>query len=491
MSTIGPTARQRTAMVRSSLSRPLTFALTDGIIEHGSTVFDYGCGRGGDIRHLEALGHTIAGWDPAYRPTTPKSAADVVNLGYVVNVIEDPVERAQVLRSAWELTQKVLVVSARLLWESKDLVGRRVGDGIITRTGTFQKFYDQNELSTWIESVLSEKPIAAAPGIFYVFRTQRDQQDFLCHRVYRYRPRVTTDPHAEYDRHQHDLAPLFDFLTSHARPPRNGELAAEAEAAAVLVAGSIARAVNLIYTVTDRDLWETVRTQRRCELAVYAAMSRFAQKPRFSDFSPTLQRDIKAHYGTYRELKTRGDRLLAAAGNRTMVMVSARSSSVGKQTPSALYIHRSAVSELPPIMQVYEACARILSGSVPEANLVKLSITKPQISFLSYPQFDQNAHPALQSGLIVSLANLSIQRIDYRTALNPPILHRKEEFLGSNATDRAKYQRLTRSEVRAGLYADPTEIGTRQGWERILRQHHVEIRGHRLYREPPSRPTLD
>jgi hypothetical protein len=38
----------------------------------------------------------------------------VVNLGYVINVIEEAAERADVLREAWALTRKVLIVSARL-----------------------------------------------------------------------------------------------------------------------------------------------------------------------------------------------------------------------------------------------------------------------------------------------------------------------------------------------------------------------------------------
>lgn len=482
MAMIGPTARHRTAMVRSSLSRPLTLALTDGIIEHGSTVFDYGCGRGGDIRHLEALGFTIAGWDPAYRPTAPKSAADVVNLGYVVNVIEDPVERAQVLRSAWELTQKVLVVSARLIWESKDLIGRRVGDGVVTRKGTFQKFYDQNELASWIELVLALKPSAAAPGVFYVFRDQADQQDYISQRVYHHRPRIAIDPRTEYDQHREELEPLLDFLIRHARPPKSCELSDEAETAAISISGSLSRAVNLIYRVTDNSLWEKVRTQRQSELTVYAAMSRFEKKPRFSDFSPILQRDIKAHFGTYRELKTKGDRLLAAAGNPMMVMVSARSSKAGKQTPSALYIHRSAISEIPPIMQVYEGCAQILTGSVPEANLIKLSVAKPQISYLSYPEFDKSAHPVLSSAVVVNLRTLAVQKLDYSQSDNPPILHRKEEFLGIDAPNRAKYERLTRSEQKVGLYDDPSVIGTLRGWQDVLQRHKISVRGHRVYR---------
>jgi DNA phosphorothioation-associated putative methyltransferase len=77
--------------------------------------------------------------------------AEVVNLGYVVNVVEGPAERREALRSAWTLAEDLLVVSARMSWEARYLVGRPMGTDFVTRTGTFQKFYEQTELAEWVE----------------------------------------------------------------------------------------------------------------------------------------------------------------------------------------------------------------------------------------------------------------------------------------------------------------------------------------------------
>ena len=87
-----------------------------------------------------------------------------VNLGYVVNAIEHRWRAEQALRGAWDLARQVLVVSARLTWDARNLAGRPLGDGLITRTGTFQKFYEQAELAAWIEQALGVQPHAAAPG---------------------------------------------------------------------------------------------------------------------------------------------------------------------------------------------------------------------------------------------------------------------------------------------------------------------------------------
>src|SRR6266446_1393626 len=74
-----PIPRHRTAMSRPELSRPLRLALDAGLIEKSSGVFDYGCGRGDDLRGLEARGIRCFGWDPVLCPTGQREAAEVVN----------------------------------------------------------------------------------------------------------------------------------------------------------------------------------------------------------------------------------------------------------------------------------------------------------------------------------------------------------------------------------------------------------------------------
>jgi len=475
-------ARHRTAMARGALSRPVSLAMSDGVLNTAQSVFDYGCGRGDDLRNLSAMGYRIDGWDPSHRPRTALLPADVVNLGYVVNVIDDPVERRDTLQRAWSLAQDVLIVSARLVWEARDLEGRSHADGLVTRTGTFQKFYEQTELAGWIEQTLGIKPVAAAPGIFYVFRDPARAQEFLATRAYTYRPRMRVDPHALYEAHQETLAPLLDFLSVHARPPRSGELDESAEGAIREQLATIARATNLIRQVTDDEYWDQVRLQRRQELLVYIAMSRFGRRPRFGELAKTLAADIKTHFGKYNDACLQADRLLLATGDPAIVIVSARSSSVGKQTPSALYVHRSAVGLLPPVLRVYEGCGRILAGTVEHANLVKLSVTEPQVSYLSYPDFDRDPHPTLRSAVTVNLRRLSVDWRDYTRSDNPPLLHRKEEFLGPDHVKRSLYERLTRAEMRAGLYEHPERIGTLKGWLATMDDARVSLRGHRLVR---------
>lgn len=475
-------ARHKTAMTRTSLSRPLATALADNLIAPASSVFDYGCGRGDDVRNLRALGYQADGWDPTHQPDRERREADIVNLGYVINVIERRDERSEALRLAWSLARDLLVVSARLTWDARDLAGRPLGDGLLTRTGTFQKFYEQSELSAWIEDVLAVPPLAAAPGVFYVFRDPAAAQQFLADRVYTYRPRVRIDPHAVYDAHRGMLASLLAFMTAHARPPQPGELPGEEELGIKEALGSIGKGVRLIRQVTEDAYWEQVTLQRRNELLIYIALSRFGHRPRFSQLTGSLARDIRALFGNYRDACTQADRLLFGCGSPAMIFMNARSSPIGKQTPTALYVHRSALGQLAPVLQVYEGCARILAGTIEQANMIKLSVRQPQVSYLSYPQFDNDAHPALAAAVTVSLRKLTVDWRDYSKTDNPPVIHRKEEFVTADHPRRALWARLTRAEMRAGLYEHPERIGTLQGWQGTLETAGIKVRGHRLNR---------
>ncbi|MEH1031936.1 DNA phosphorothioation-associated putative methyltransferase [Micromonospora profundi] len=480
-------ARQKTAMTRQSLSRPLATAIGDGIVHAGVTVFDYGCGRGGDLRRLADLDIACSGWDPAHLPSAPRVEADIVNLGYVLNVIEDPGEREQTLTQAWALARDALIVSARLTWDSRGLTGRAVGDGFLTSAGTFQKFYTQHELRAWIESVLQAPTLAAGPGIMYVFRDPATAQSLLIERVRRAsRPPEPWISAQLLFQHQDLLAPLVEFLTARGRLPRGEELP-QADAIKRRL-GSIARA-HAIITSAGPEKWVQLRHHHSENLLVYAALALFDGRPRFTHLSPPVRNDIREFFGTYKQWCARADRLLVSAGRQDLVDLALCASPVGKLTPSALYVHTSALGQLPPLLRVLEGCAQTFVGSVPGSNLIKLHRGQPVVSYLTYPTFDSDAHPTLSASVVVNLRKLTIDLRDYRTLENPPLLHRKEEFLSSDHPDRPKYERLTVSERRHGLYDNPELIGNQNGWVAAVRRSGVEIRGHRLYRARTS-PTI-
>ena len=473
--------RQKTALYRVELSRPLKVAIADGLVSEFTSVFDYGCGRGGDLKRLRSRNIACSGWDPSHRPSAPRVSADVVNLGYVLNVIENPRERVETLQAAWNLASQILVVSVQLESEMKGARLRPHEDGFITGANTFQKYFSQAELRDWVEAVLEQPCIAAGPGILYAFRDERRREEFAASRYRRARASVVArQSDILLEQHREALQPIIEFLDERGRLPVTGELGSEGEIHDIF--GSIKRAGLVLRRALGSEAWNDIRRLREEDLLLYVALSRFSRRPRFSALPELIRNDIKSFFGSYKRAAEVADVLLYSLGDPTLISNACAASKVGKLMPTALYVHRSALDALPLQLRLYEGCGRNYLGDVEEANVIKLGRGDPRISYLAYPDFESRPHPVLRNSLTVSLQTFRIKERDYSSTENPPILHRKEEFVGTDYPLHGKFKRLTEQEERFGLFDSPSTIGTFSGWMKALEGAKVRLRGHRVIR---------
>lgn len=474
------TTAGRTAMSRVALSRPVQCAMDDGLLQGGHSFFDFGCGRGGDVARLRMSGVAAAGWDPAHAPDEPLRAADVVNLGYVLNVIEQPNERVSALRSAWDLAQRLLIVAARPDWEAGTVAGRPHGDGFITSKGTFQRFFGQDELRSWIAAVLSVDPVAVAPGIFYLFRDPADAAGIKARR-FRTRRMGTPRPRQAdvlWEKHESILEPLVMFWEDRGRLPTAAEL--DEYPAIERELGSIKRAAGVVRRVIGKERFAYASREAAQNLTVFLALEAFSGRPRFSDLPDDLALDVRMLFGSYKSACSEADTLLYSMADQTLMDNELRSIPFGKILPDAVYVHADYVSALPPLVRVYEGAGRALLGEVEDATIVKLSRRERRISYLSYPTFEKDPHPALATSLRADLQTFRVKWRDFRDSENPPVLHRKETFVPKEHPTREKFARLTRQEERAGVLAEPHLIGTRLGWNNALANASKALKGHRL-----------
>ncbi|MGL5924804.1 DNA phosphorothioation-associated putative methyltransferase [Chroococcidiopsis sp.] len=479
LATVPEIERHRAAIYRVEISRPVRSAIEAAILSKDTTFFDYGCGHGGDIERVANLGYTSNGWDPYYRPDAPHIAADIVNLGYVLNVIEDLEERRQALIHAWKLTRKVLLVSAQVLINDRSSNQMAYGDGIVTRRNTFQKYYDQEELKRYIDEVLNVDAVPVALGIYFVFRDEQERESF---KALRFRSRATTPrvriPSKRFEDYQEQLAPLMAFVTERGRLPVKGELAEEAEL--ITEFGNFRRAYNVILQATDEAEWDAIAYRRSLDILVYLALTQFSQRPSFNKLSPALRHDIKAFFGSYQEACEVADNKLFSLGKPGVITKICQQSKIGKRLPTALYVHVSTIEELDPLLRIYEGCASRTIGRLEDATLVKFCTDKPKISYLFYPDFDTNPHPTLHTSMQIHLPDLKVFYRDYDRAANPPILHRKETFVSERYPLYEQFANLTRQEEELGLLKNSREIGTRDGWYKRLEEYRVEIQNDRV-----------
>ena len=470
--------RHKTAIGRTDLSRPMQLAVTAGLLSDGDTFLDYGCGRGDDLRGLEALGFDCCGWDPVHRPDGELRESDVVNLGYVVNVIEDPKERVDTLRTAWSKAKRAMVIGARVDIQALPEEFEEHADGVITTRGTFQKFYAQAELRGWIDDVLETQSVAAGPGIFFVFRSDKERQLFASSLVRsRLRSPVGRISEALFEQHRDALDPLVHFFEERGRLPNEDELSSSV--AVIKAFGSIPKAFRAVRSVLADSRWNEIERARRDDLLVYLAMERFGKRASFGELPPELQHDIKVFFGAYTRACAESDTVLFSTGDRALVNESCNEAEYGKITPDGIYVHRSGFDQLPPRLRVYEGCARFMVGEVEGANIIKLDRTRPKVSYLSYPDFDTVAHPSLASSVVVWLDTMVAKRYDFAHRRNPPVLHRKDAFVPPDYPGLEKFARLTRQEEKSGLL-DDASIGTLEGWNAVLEQNGRKVAGHVL-----------
>jgi hypothetical protein len=119
-------------------------------------------------------------------------------------------------------------------------------------------------------------------------------------------------------------------------------------------------------------------------------------------------------------------------------------------------------------------------GLVKETTLIKFFLDQFKISFLDYPDFFENPHPALHYSETVNLITGKRRTIDYTKQDNPPILHRKETMISPNRSEYGKWLELTKQLEEEGCYEEPRKIGFKVYWENLLQNKGLTYSGHDL-----------
>lgn len=520
--------RHKTALTRYELSKPVKSLLEYGMLKKGTTFFDYGCGQGSDVRGIQALGHDADGWDPMHRPEAPKREADIVNMGYVLNVIEDPAERLEALVDAHRHAKRLLVVSGLIRETVESERAAQYRDGVLTQRNTFQKFFEQQELQQYIEDALDGTAVPVALGVFYVFREPADQQDFLSARSRRKidwtqvsarlglgRPRTTWK--TLYEAHKSVLEPFGKMALELGRIPTTGEferldwlcqeLGSPKRALRTYVQGGTVEGLDweeirvrfgigqppkrrweLIYE-ENRDLldsyWslmlqlgrlpepeefkdiEALRSKvgspnralriflqkggaeemkcaaenRRRDLLVYVALANLRKRVPFGHLSTSLRSDIKAFFSNYTRALEKGLDLLFAAGDSGEIELACEDLQIGWQDSQALFLHRSLLDELPPILRAYVGCATTLFGDVAQADVIKLHKSSAKVTFLVYDDFDGKPLPELKQRIKVSLRTRWVQVFDH--SKEGQLLYFKERFVAANYPQRSEMEKFS------------------------------------------------
>jgi DNA phosphorothioation-associated putative methyltransferase len=437
--------RHLTALVRSNFSAPLQTLIRHGFINPGYTFFDYGCGRGNDLASVKLNEIQAAGWDPHFAPEEPILEADVVNLGFVINVIENLDERVNALKRAFSLSRKVLAVSV-MLYNNYANNGRPYGDGYLTSKNTFQKYYTQAEVKEFVESVLDAEAIPVAPGILFVFADSNIEQQFLTQRFRTHSlvrrlqraerirservPKVSRLEHL-YQENKSLLDNLWELCLDLGRRPEKSEIPFYSHVLKSFK--TLSRAIHAVNTYYDLPQLDKASETRKSDLLVFFALQHFGKRKPYRYLDPRLQQDIKHFFGDYQNAVTEGRLILLKAADPSEIdaaccMASQRGFGWYESSQS-LQLHASLVERLPTILRVYVACGLKLYGDIEELDLIKIHVRSGKLTLMSFDDFEGQALPKMMRRIKVDLRTQDFQVFDYIGEFLPPYVYRKSRFI--------------------------------------------------------------
>jgi DNA phosphorothioation-associated putative methyltransferase len=472
--------RHKTALVRREISKPVKTLLELGQLRRGESFFDYGCGHGGDVLAIEKLGHTSNGWDPVHASDVEKQPADVVNLGFVLNVIEDPAERVDALIDAWKHTRRALLVSTLIAGQEAYDDVLTFGDGVLTSRDTFQKFFEPSEIQALIEDSLHSEAVPVGLGIYLVFRDTADLHDFLAQRSRRFIDweslsrklgllralKAKRDP---YDTHRELLDAYWESVLELGRMPREEEFDRLAEVRQAC--GSLPRALQLFIDRFGEPTFAAARLRRKEDLLVFVAAAQLRQKIPFNQLSLRLQRDLRSFFGSYANAEEKARELMFAAGDSDELEIAVAQLDFGFLDPREGHftIHRSLLDELPAILRVYVECAARLYGNPREADLIKIHLHSRKLTFHYYRDFDTTPLPELLTRIKIDLKRLFVSVIDHTNGAEHQLLFFKERFLAKDHPDCSKMDRFSAKLRKLGLREETIGYGpTKERWLETL-----------------------
>ena len=506
--------RHLTALSRSTISAPIQLLLGHGLINSDTTIFDYGCGRGDDAKGLENIGIKCLCWDPHYAPDNLKIESEIVNLGFVVNVIEDPAERVEAIQKAFALATTALVISVMLY--SNDRPGKPYRDGFLTVRNTFQKYFSQDEFKDYVEKILEHDPIMIGPGIAIVFRDKDAEQRFLLNRYRssnvarrllnaRLSPRIARAPRAERIRNPRitksereftELKPVLDNLWSLTldlgRFPESFEIP---ELQMIQEKISLTRAIRLIRTHYDLGLLEESSKTRSDEIKLYIASLQFGKKAPYKQLEPKLRLDIRYFFGDYRAATSSALRLLLDSGKTEIIHMACKEAAANGlgwlDEDHSLQLHSSLVERLPAVLRAYISCGLLLWNNISSVQLIKIHIGSGKLTLLKYDDFDDHPIPLLVKRVKVNIRHLDYDVFDYQEPQYPPSpLLYKSRYMHEDMHGFAEQVEFDEKLEATGVVDQLEPPFTRELIERSLEIKRLEIHGICLARSSKI-PSLD
>jgi len=320
-------------------------------------------------------------------------------------------------------------------------------DGYLTSRNTFQKYYTQAEIRGFIEDVLGVHSIAAAGGLFLVFKDETLEQRYLLRRQLgfvsaRLAPSLNRRPARPVQSQRRQsvaataiAAELASVIRTLGRTPVDDEipdtLLQKMRKARVGLGRGLSFALE---TITPEEI-EQAAASRKEALAMFFALQAFSKRQPYRALSPDVQRDVKAFFGSAQRAAEAGRTLLFSIGNTEDLLSDAKASvatGIGHVEQDKFQFHARDLGLLSARLRTYVAVAERLAGDLSATTIFRIHPRKSKLTALSFDDFATAPLPRLNGITIVSLRAGSVDILDPTKRRGDSVLFMKSRFMTSS-----------------------------------------------------------
>lgn len=480
-------SRHLTAIARNKLSTPLQALEKIGYLSGEFSIFDYGCGRGDDLKILNENNILASGWDPFFAPEKDLIQADIVNLGFVLNVIENVQERNETLIKAYSLAKNAMVVSC-MLYNQNSFNGIALSDGIVTSKGTFQKYFSQIELKEYIEGLLSKQAIPLGPGIFIIFQNGDLETDFL------YKKQSTTLINADtylkkvriqaiskesslelkFNEHSELIRKLWEDCLNRGRLLSKIDFKRNYVIPKNLTIPSLYQIFKKFFPMQNLHKRELIIRDN-----IIVTVSLFLFKQKQYSLIGLLKDDIKYFFGSESNVKKIAMNELVKIGNSDFVLNACKQSEVLGlgifDDENNFYVHTINVNILPLILRIYINCGTLLYGNIESADLIKIHVQSGKLTLLRYDNFIEKPLPELRERVKIDFIKQKFDLFTYGDQVDIQYLFLKSKFINKQFMNYDKQLKFDSELLKLDIFQYSKYGPNKSQLERLLESNNLRI----------------
>lgn len=430
--------RHRTALKRKKLSSCMGALVDSSLVTKASEIFDYGCGRGDDVTILGQNDFKkVTGWDPYFAKNNiiPKKA-EFVSLSFVLNVIEDTDERHSVLKKAFKIASKALVLSVMLEHQNTLQFAYPFNDGYLTSINTFQKYYSAPEIETVVKEQLGEFALKLGPGIYIIFKDKGLEQEYLFKRQLGLLTEAKTSTRDDIgDTFAEALvAKMVKVILSVGRVPKLIELKSAFQEEILKARVSYNRLSRLALSQISISDLKHVREAFAAEILIFLAINRFDGRVKYGDLPHKFQNDVKAHFNSLRSAHDAAEKLLFSLSDTDELISSAldaEKNGLGHLVGTKFRYHSLQSTKLPANLRLFQKIGERIHRPFVDTDIIQLHLETKKMAYLIVNEFESSALPRIHSREIINFASQNVVVVPHEAKQQVRVVYHKSSLMQS------------------------------------------------------------